>query len=183
MPKKAEGSVARASHADADEYQCLCVRIAALEGHRSQDVVCALDMELYWQPDLSIRRMGIITPVSETAISRWIKGRSSPTWELICAVARGLHPRDPMGDPLAWLEAGREHLGSLVDRRDELVREHGAEALDAAVREALNCTATADAMLGVVREFPPSVLGELIELISSVMARAEGAEETEEESK
>ncbi|MCP4663928.1 MAG: hypothetical protein GY856_51755 [bacterium] len=27
-----------------------------------------------------------------------------------------------MGDPLAWLEAGREHLNSLVERRDELAR-------------------------------------------------------------
>lgn len=183
MPRKARGSVARASHEDADEYQSLCERIAALEGHRSRDVVCALDMELHWQPDLSVRRMSLITPVSETAINSWIKGRSSPTWELICALARGLHPRDSLGDPLAWLAAGRDHLRSLVERRAAIVRQHREAAVGTALREELSCIASAEAMSAAVRDLPPAVLGELIELVSSVLARAEGAEEQEEELK
>ncbi|MCP4656509.1 MAG: hypothetical protein GY856_13945, partial [bacterium] len=42
-----------------DEYQSLCHRIDGLEAHRSTDIMCALDMELFARPDLTIRRMGV----------------------------------------------------------------------------------------------------------------------------
>lgn len=182
MPRKARGSVAGASHEDADEYQSLWDRIAALEGHRLRDLMCAIDMELHWHPELSVHRMSKLTPVSEAAINGWIRDLSSPTWELICALARGLHPKDPLGDPLAWLEAGREHLRSMIERRDELAREHRDAAVAAAVREELASTSTAEAMLEAVADLPASVLRELIGMVSSEITRDEGSEDMEEES-
>lgn len=182
MPGKARGSVAKASAEDAGEYQSLCERIGALEGHRSRDVLCALDMELHSRPHLSIRRISILAPVSETTINGWIKDASSPTWELICGLARDLHPQSPLGDPLVWLQAGREHLQSLIDRRDEMARARHQAAVAAALREELNATSTAEAMLAVVRDLPAPVLEELIERIAAVLAGEEGAEEMPEES-
>ncbi|MCP4663857.1 MAG: hypothetical protein GY856_51390 [bacterium] len=136
-----------------------------------RDLICAIDMELHWHPELTVHRMSIITTVSETTINGWIRDLSSPTWELICALATGLHPRDPLGDPLAWLEAGREHLNSLVERRDELAREHRDAALAAALRQQLSSTSTAEAMLVAVADLPATVLRELIDMLSAEIAR------------
>lgn len=179
MPRKARASVVGASDEDADEFQSLCERIAALEAHRLRDLMCALDMELHWHPELSVHRMSVLTPVSEAAINSWIRDLSSPTWELLCTLARGLHPRDPLGDPLAWLEAGREHLRSLIERRDQLAREHREAALATALRQELTTSSTAEAMLPAVADLPVAVLAELIEMLSSELARDHGAESKE----
>lgn len=158
---------------DADEYQSLCKRIAALEAHPSRDVACALDLELTTRPELSVRRMGRTTPVGETTINNWISGRSSPTWDSICALARGLHPTGRLGDPIAWLQAGREHLYRLVSRRDEMARHLREQTVTTALRDALDNSTTAETMLAVLRTYPPPVLAKLIELLSAMVEGGE----------
>ncbi|MCP4658848.1 MAG: hypothetical protein GY856_25840, partial [bacterium] len=133
-----------------DEYESLCHRIDGLEAHRSTDIMCALDMELFARPDLTIRRMGVTTTVAETTINNWINARSSPTWESLSGLAKGLHPDGPLDDPLAWLQAGRQHLRRLIDRRDKIALERRNAAITAELREQLDSTSTAEAILAVV---------------------------------
>ncbi|MCP4546778.1 MAG: hypothetical protein GY835_09980, partial [bacterium] len=167
MPRKARGSVIKGGDESADEYQSLCHRIEALKSHRSTDIMCALDMELFARPDLTIRRMGATTTVAETTINNWITGRSSPTWESLTGLAEGLHPGGVLSDPLAWLQAGREHLQRLTDRRDKIALERRNAAVTAELRQQLDSTSTAEAILEVVRHYPEPVLRKFIELVSS----------------
>ncbi|MCP4663858.1 MAG: hypothetical protein GY856_51395 [bacterium] len=142
--------------------------------------MCALDMELFARPDLTIRRMGVTTTVAETTINNWISARSSPTWESLSGLAKGLHPDGPLDDPLAWLQAGRQNLRRLIDRRDKIALERRNAAVTAELREQLDSTSTAEAILAVVRHYPEPVLRKFIELVASALAAAERAAEQQE---
>ncbi|MCP4663929.1 MAG: hypothetical protein GY856_51760, partial [bacterium] len=77
-------------------------------------------------------------------------------------------------------QAGRQHLRRLIDRRDKIALERRNAAITAELREQLDSTSTAEAILAVVRHYPEPVLRKFIELVALALAAAERAAEQQE---